>query len=49
MGSGCSEPQYLAQCLEEKLPGLADLEILHILSVGKPRFTYGGFDQCRLK
>ena len=49
MGSGCSEPQHLAQSLEERLPSLADLEILHILSVGKPRFTQGGFDQCRLK
>jgi acyl-CoA hydrolase/ribosomal protein S18 acetylase RimI-like enzyme len=49
MGSGCSEPQYLAQCLDERLPALADLEILHILSVGKPRFTGGGLDQCRLK
>jgi acyl-CoA hydrolase/GNAT superfamily N-acetyltransferase len=49
MGSGCSEPQYLAQSLEERVADLADLEILHILSVGKPRFTYAGFDQCRLK
>ena len=49
VGSGCSEPQHLAQSLEERLPNLADLEILDILSVGKPRFTEGGYDQCRLK
>jgi acyl-CoA hydrolase/GNAT superfamily N-acetyltransferase len=49
MGSGCSEPQHLAQSLAERLPSLADLEILEILSVGKPRFTEGGYDQCRLK
>ncbi len=49
MGSGCSEPQHLAQSLEEMLPGLSDVEILHILSVGKPRFTEGPSEQCRLK
>ncbi|MCE5243419.1 MAG: GNAT family N-acetyltransferase [Syntrophobacteraceae bacterium] len=50
IGSGCSEPQYLTQCLEEIIPLLADLEILHILSVGKPRFTDAAFfDKCRLK
>ncbi len=49
MGSGCSEPQHLAQSLEERLPNLSDVEILDILSVGKPRFTEGGYDQCRLK
>ncbi len=49
MGSGCGEPQYLAQGLEERLHRLSDLEILHILSVGKPRFTEAGLDQCRLK
>ena len=49
IGSGCSEPQHLTQGLEEKLPYRADVEILHILSVGKQRFTEGGYDQCRLK
>ncbi|NSW85739.1 MAG: acetyl-CoA hydrolase, partial [Syntrophobacteraceae bacterium] len=49
IGSGCSEPQHLAQALEEAIPGLADLEILHILSVGKTRYTEEGFDKCRLK
>jgi len=49
IGSGCGEPQHLAQHLEEIIPYLADLEILHILSVGKTRFTEAGFDRCRLK
>jgi len=50
VGSGCGEPQHLAQTLEELLPSLADIEILHILSVGKARFTSPGlFDKCRLK
>jgi acyl-CoA hydrolase/GNAT superfamily N-acetyltransferase len=49
MGSGCSEPQRLAHGLEERLPSLTDVEILHILSVGLTRFTEGGSDQCRLK
>jgi acyl-CoA hydrolase len=49
IGSGCSEPQHLAQRLEEIIPFLADLEILHILSVGKTRYTEAGFDRCRLK
>lgn len=50
IGSGCGEPQHLSQALEEALPSLADLEILHILSVGKTRYTEAGFsDKCRLK
>ena len=50
VGSGCGEPQLLAQTLEELIPSLADIEILHILSVGKARFTAPGlFDKCRLK
>jgi acyl-CoA hydrolase/ribosomal protein S18 acetylase RimI-like enzyme len=49
IGSGCGEPQHLAQHLEDVIPFLADLEILHILSVGKTRYTEAGFDQCRLK
>ena len=49
MGSGCGEPQRLAQVLEEKLHRLSDLEILHILRVGESRFTEAGLDQCRLK
>ncbi len=49
IGSGCGEPQHLAQALEEAIPQLSDLEILHILSVGKTRYTEAGFDKCRLK
>jgi len=50
VGSGCGEPQHLTQALEELVPWLADLEILHILSVGKTRFTQASFvDNCRLK
>jgi len=49
MGSGCGEPQHLARSLEGSLVGLADVEILHILSVGKPLVTEPGCDQCRLK
>lgn len=50
IGSGCGEPQHLTQALEERVPWLADLEILHILSVGKTRFTESSFeDKCRLK
>ena len=49
IGSGCGEPQHLAQHLEDIIPFLADLEILHILSVGKTRYTEAGFDRCRLK
>jgi len=50
IGSGCGEPQHMTQALEELVPRLADLEILHILSVGKTRFTETSFaDKCRLK
>jgi acyl-CoA hydrolase/ribosomal protein S18 acetylase RimI-like enzyme len=50
IGSGCGEPQHLTQALEKLVPMLADLEILHILSMGKTRFTQPGFfDKCRLK
>ncbi len=50
IGSGCGEPQHLAQVLEETIPLLSDLEILHILSVGKTRYTADHlFDKCRLK
>jgi len=50
IGSGCGEPQHLVRALEDLIPTLADVEILHILSVGKTRYTEAGFsDQCRLK
>lgn len=50
IGSGCGEPQHLARALEDIIPWLADLEILHIMSVGEARFTEPRFaDKCRLK
>jgi acyl-CoA hydrolase len=50
IGSGCGEPQHLVGALEETLVHLADLEILHILSLGKSRYTEACFhEQCRLK
>jgi acyl-CoA hydrolase/GNAT superfamily N-acetyltransferase len=50
IGSGCGEPQHLVNALEEVIPRLADLEILHILSVGKTRYTDARFfEMCRLK
>jgi acyl-CoA hydrolase/GNAT superfamily N-acetyltransferase len=50
VGSGCGEPQHLVQALEEAIVGLADVEILHILSVGKTGYTGAAFsDKCRLK
>ncbi len=50
IGSGCSEPQHLVQTLEKVVQELADLEILHILSLGKSRYTEASFDdRCRLK
>lgn len=50
IGSGCGEPQHLSQALEELVPSMADLAILHILSVGKTRFTEACFaDKCRFQ
>ncbi|OIQ01472.1 MAG: hypothetical protein AUK55_01480 [Syntrophobacteraceae bacterium CG2_30_61_12] len=50
IGSGCGEPRHLVHALEEEIPKYADLEILHILSVGKHQYTDPGFrDKCRLK
>lgn len=50
IGSGCGEPQHLVAALEEIIPKLADLEILHILSLGRRRFVDDlCHDQCRLK
>lgn len=50
IGSGCGEPQHLSQALEELVPSMADLAILHILSVGKTRFTQACFaDKCRFQ
>jgi len=50
IGSGCGEPQHLVAALEETIPKLADLEILHILSLGRRRFVDDSYrDKCRLK
>ncbi len=50
VGSACGEPQYLTKELEKFLPQLADIEILHLLSLGQPHFTDPGLsDHCRLK
>ncbi len=50
IGSGCGEPQHLVHALEDAMSGLADLEILHILSLGKSRYTDACFhEKCRLK
>ncbi|MBP8644848.1 MAG: GNAT family N-acetyltransferase [Syntrophobacteraceae bacterium] len=50
IGSGCGEPQHLVRTLEEIVPLLADVEILHILSVGRSGYTEASFfDKCRLK
>ncbi|MBW1980336.1 MAG: GNAT family N-acetyltransferase [Deltaproteobacteria bacterium] len=50
IGSGCGEPQHLVRALERMVVQLADLEILHLLSLGKASFTEEAFrDKCRLK
>ncbi len=50
IGSACGEPQQLVRALEEALPKLADIEILHILSLGKHTFLEESYhDKCRLK
>lgn len=50
IGSGCGEPQHLVKALEQAIPRLADIEILHILSLGHSRYTDEAFrDKCRLK
>jgi len=50
IGSGCGEPQHLVGALEQAIPLLSDLEFLHILSLGRTRYTEAGFfENCRLK
>ncbi|HYA03522.1 MAG TPA: GNAT family N-acetyltransferase [Syntrophobacteria bacterium] len=50
IGSGCGEPQHLVRALESLVVQLADLEILHLLSLGKASYTDDTFrDKCRLK
>lgn len=50
IGSGCSEPQHVVRELERIIADLADVEILHILSIGRASYTDASFfDKCRLK
>jgi acyl-CoA hydrolase len=50
IGSGCGEPQHLVRELEKIVSDLADVEILHILSIGRTGYTDASFlDKCRLK
>ena len=50
VGSGCGEPQHLVGELEKIVAKLADVEILHILSLGQSRYTDESYcDKCRLK
>ncbi len=50
IGSACGEPQYLVDKLVESMTFLADVEILHVLSLGKTRYTDVCFqEKCRLK
>jgi acyl-CoA hydrolase/GNAT superfamily N-acetyltransferase len=50
IGSACGEPQHLVDKLVECMALLADVEILHILSLGKSRYTDVCFqEKCRLK
>ena len=39
IGSGCGEPQHLVRTLEQVAAQLADLEILHLLSLGTTTYT----------
>ncbi|MFP3869895.1 MAG: acetyl-CoA hydrolase/transferase family protein [Syntrophobacteria bacterium] len=50
VGSGCGEPQHLVRMLEQTAIQLADLEILHLLSLGRASYTDEIFsDKCRLR
>lgn len=50
IGSGCGEPQHLVQALERVAIELADLEVLHLLSLGRTSYTDKTFqDKVRLK
>ena len=50
IGSGCGEPQYLVRALEQVAVQLADLEVLHLLSLGRTSYTDEAFrDKVRLK
>jgi acyl-CoA hydrolase/GNAT superfamily N-acetyltransferase len=50
IGSGCGEPQHLVNALEQVAVELADLEVLHLLSLGSTSYTEEIFrDKVRLK
>ena len=50
IGSGCGEPQHLVRALERVAIELADLEVLHLLSLGRTSYTDETFrDKVRLK
>ena len=50
IGSGCGEPQFLVDKLVEQMTHLADVEILHVLTLGKTYYTDACFEEkCRLK
>ncbi|UCG11402.1 MAG: GNAT family N-acetyltransferase [Deltaproteobacteria bacterium] len=50
IGSGCGEPQHLVRALEQVAVQLADLEILHLLTLGRTSYTDETFrDKIRLK
>lgn len=50
IGSACAEPQYLVRSLAEAGTGLADTEIIHILTFGVAPYIRETFDQrFRLK
>ena len=50
IGSGCGEPRHLVQALEQVAIKLADLEVLHLLSLGRISYTDETFrDKVRLK
>ena len=50
IGSGCGEPRHLVQALEQMAIKLADLEVLHLLSLGRTSYTDETFrDKVRLK
>ena len=50
IGSGCGEPQHVVHALEQVAIKLADLEVLHLLSLGRISYTDETFrDKVRLK
>ncbi|MGV8073881.1 MAG: GNAT family N-acetyltransferase [Syntrophobacteraceae bacterium] len=50
IGSGGGEPQHLVRALEEIMPTLWGIEIVHIMNVGKTKLMDTSIhDQCRFK